>query len=204
MITNILMCVLGILFMTGGFYAIALTGGIRSSRNRPYRSISKAGRAIIFLAGMAVFVDGLAQILNRTTLFSKGWSVAVPIAGVVLLALFLNSQTVRAFMGRRRVNHPVVVIDFPNGLPPTMVGMRITFFVIVAAMVVFGELPMSGSIANAGVIFSAIALLALGGLYAALEYYYVKTGRGKARAFEYRYVKTVPERAHLKGENEKR
>ena len=48
-------------------------------------------------------------------------------------------------MARRQVNHPMVGIDFPNGLPSTMLGVRIAFFVIVAAMVTFGAFPMEES-----------------------------------------------------------
>jgi hypothetical protein len=63
-----------------------------------------------------------------------------------------------------------------------MVGMRLAFFVIVAAMVIFGEFPIADPVANSEVIGCALALLALGVLYVATEYYYVKIGRGTSRS----------------------
>ncbi len=60
MFTSILMCILGVLFMVMAFF----TTGIRGAFSRgPYRPITKAGRVIIFLLGMAVLVSGIQRLL---------------------------------------------------------------------------------------------------------------------------------------------
>ena len=51
--TQIFMCLLGIAFMFGAHYATGTRGAFSHG---PLHPISKGGRVIIFLAGMAVFV----------------------------------------------------------------------------------------------------------------------------------------------------
>jgi len=176
--THILMCIFGILFIFGAFYATGIAGAL--SRG-PYHPISKAGTVIIFLAGMAVFADGLEKLLGRFSRLDVGWRVAVPFIAVAILALFLNSKLVRTYMGRVARSRPTVAISFANGLPSAMVGVRIAFFVIVAVMVVLGIGPVADSTARVGIIACVFALFGIALLDGALEYYYIKIGRATER-----------------------
>ena len=176
MFMGIFTCVLGVLGMFMAFYAIGSTG-LFSRGKGPYGVISKPGRVIIFLIGMAVFVNGLEELMSRSGLLDKGWRVAVSLLAVLLLGLLLNSQPVRTYMGRGKEDHRMVGIDFPKGLPWAMVGVRIVFFVIVAAMVTFGVLPMADSTAEKGIIACVLVLFAVAVLYQVLESHYVKAGR---------------------------
>src|SRR6266850_1024988 len=92
--------------------------------------------------------NGILTICLLAVVLAAAKSSTVPFASVLLLGLLLNSRIVRAYLARRQVNHPMVGIDFPNGLPSTMLGVRIAFFVIVAAMVTFGAFPMEDSTAK--------------------------------------------------------
>ncbi len=92
--------------------------------------------------------NGILTICLLAVVLAAAKSSTVQFAAVLLLGLLLNSRIVRAYLARRQVNHPMVGIDFPNGLPSTMLGVRIAFFVIVAAMVTFGAFPMEESTAK--------------------------------------------------------
>jgi hypothetical protein len=172
--THILMCIIGVGFIFGAFYATGIAGALTRG---PYHPISKAGRVIIFLAGMAVFVDGLEWLLERLGGIDVRWRVAAPFVAVAILALFLNSSLVRAYMGRVVQSRPTVAISFAKGLPSAMVGVRIAFFVIVAAMVMLGEGPVADSTARIGIIACVFGLFGVALVGAALEHYYIKTGR---------------------------
>jgi len=174
--TKILECIIGVLFMCGAFFATAIRPGLAFSRGPSYR-ISKVGRIIIFLAGMAVFIDGLEQLLGRSGGLDFGWRGATSFAAVVLLVVFVNSKLVRGYAGRMPTSRPTVAINFANGLPSAMVAVRIAFFVIVAVMVVFGVGPVANSTAKAGIITCVLALFVVAFANGALEQHYVKTGR---------------------------
>ncbi|PYY05833.1 MAG: hypothetical protein DMG69_25270 [Acidobacteria bacterium] len=170
--TEILGCILGVLFMFAGFYAAGIRGAFGRGPSHP---ISKAGRVIIFLAGMAVFIDGLQRLLGRSGGLDVGWRVAVPSSAVLIL--FFNSKFVRAYMRRVVRSSPTVAINFANGLPSAMVGARIAFLVIVAVMVMLGVCPVAGSTARVGIGACAFALFGVGLLHSILENYYINTGR---------------------------
>jgi hypothetical protein len=173
--THGLMCIVGVLFMVGAFYATGMRGAF--SRSGPLREISKAGRVLIFLTGAVPFIDGCDRLLGRLGNTRAGWRVAIPLTAVLIFALFLNSRSVRAFMGRAERSSPTLAIRFANGLPSAMVVVRVAFFVIVGVMVVLGVGPVADTTARVGIIACVLALLVTGLLYGVLESYYIKTER---------------------------
>lgn len=161
--------------MVAAFYATGMRGAF--NRSGPSREISKAGRIIFFLAGMAGFMDGCGQLLGRLSDRSLGWRAAIPLTAVLILTLFLNSKPVRAFMGRAERSSPTLTIRFANGLPSAMVVVRVAFFVIVGAMLVLGVGPVADATARIGIIACVLMLFVAGLLYDVLESYYIKIGR---------------------------
>lgn len=176
MFTDVVMCLVGILFMFGAFYAIGFSRRFRRDKE-PYGVISKTGRFIIFVGGMAIFINGVEELMGRYDVPARGWRALAPFVAVLLFGLLLNSRFVRTYMGRGQEKYPMVGVDFPGGLPSAMVGVRIAFCVIVVAMVTFGVFPMPDSVAQKGIIACVFALFAIGVLYTILEHSYVKTGR---------------------------
>jgi len=185
--THIFACILGVFFMAGAFFATGIRGAL--FRRGPYHPISQAGRVIIFLAGAAVFIDSLEWLLGRYAALGVWWRLAVPFTAVGILVVMLNSKLVRAYMARTVTSKPTVAIKFSNGLPSALAAARIAFFVIVAAMLVFGIAPISGSTAKAGIIGCVLALFALAFVYVALEHHYINTGR----ASEIKFPAQTPE-----------
>jgi hypothetical protein len=61
MFTNALVVVLGIICMWAALGATKIRGGIFS--HRPDVPISKAGRAILFVGGLLILVDGIRRFL---------------------------------------------------------------------------------------------------------------------------------------------
>lgn len=168
MVTNLVFCFFGILFMFMAFF----TTGLRGARSKgPYRPISKAGRIILFLGGTGIYASGAKGL-------SSGWHAAVPYIAVVILLLFLNSKRIRPHIDRAlRSDEPLLVIDFIGGLPPAMIVVRIAFLLAVAAMLVFGVAPVSDATARVGIIACVLALFVIFIVDAALESHYVNSGR---------------------------
>ncbi len=166
-------CTLGIVFMFAAFFG----GGIRGAfTSGPYHPVSKAGKFITFLMGAAALTDGLQWLLAGYSQLHALWRYAVPLFFACVFALILNSRYIRARAGRITNSPPMVAIAFRNRLPFALVAARIAFFVIVAAMLVFGLAPMPDSAAWRGVIGCVLALFALAFVYAALEQHYLNTG----------------------------
>jgi hypothetical protein len=160
--------------MFGAHYATGIRGAFSHG---PLHPISKGGRVIIFLAGMAVFVEGFNCLVNRSGGPQVWWRNAVPFVAVAILAGVLNSKRVRTYSGKTTMSRPTVAIRFSGQLPSVLVGLRVAFFVIVALMLVFGVGPIAPSMARAGIVFCVLALFALGLLYGVFENHYVNTGR---------------------------
>ena len=59
-VVTILMLVIGILFMLASFFATGIAGAFSGG---PYRPITKTGRIIIFVTGLAVFISAVQRIL---------------------------------------------------------------------------------------------------------------------------------------------
>lgn len=57
---NVFMAVLGVIFMAGAFIAEGLVAPF--SGRGPVRPISKAGRVIIFVAGLSIFLAAIGII----------------------------------------------------------------------------------------------------------------------------------------------
>ena len=64
-------------------------------------------------------------------------------------------------------------------LPKPVLAVRVSFFVIVAAMLVFGLAPMRDGTSHIGITASVLALLVIGLLSVVLERYYISTGRAE-------------------------
>lgn len=61
LLTTVLTCVLGVFFMLMAFF----TTGIRGAFSRgPTLPITRAGRIILFLIGLVVFISGMKQLIH--------------------------------------------------------------------------------------------------------------------------------------------
>jgi hypothetical protein len=169
---NIVMCVVGVFFICGAFYATGIGGAF--SRGR-YRPISGAGRVILLLSGITIFISGLDRLLMRSGLLHGWLRGAVALSSVVVVVVVLNLRRVRSSMATG-TSQATFSIEYPNGLPSELIAVRIAFFVIVAMMLVFGAVPMADSVAKTGIICCVLALFGIGFLYGALEHHYLKTG----------------------------
>jgi hypothetical protein len=175
-LTQGLMCVLGIVFMLISFFGTGMGGAF--SRTGPLRPISRAGRLLLFVTGTVVFVDGGEQLLASSRWPHSGWRLVAPFAAVITIASLLNSKRVRSYMGRiSPSDRPIIAIDFGSHLPSPLVTARIAFFVIVALTAVFGFAPIADSTARIGIVACALALFALAILYAVLEAHYINSSR---------------------------
>jgi hypothetical protein len=89
------------------------------------------------------------------------------------------TPTLRANPQAVRIPRPRVVAQFSQGLPAPMLAARLTFFITVAIMVVFGVAPVADSTARIGIIACVFALVGVAVLNFALERHHVNTGHAK-------------------------
>jgi len=71
----------------------------------------------------------------------------------------------------------VVVVKYPNGLPVTIIALRVAFFGVVGMMLFFGLAPVADKTARVGIIYSIFVLIAIAVAYIAVERRYVRIGR---------------------------
>jgi len=121
MTINIVMCVVGVFFICGAFYAAGIGGAF--SRG-PYRPISGAGRVILLLSGITIFISGLDRLLMRSGLLHGWLRGAVALSSVVVVVVVLNLRRVRSSMATG-TSQATFSIEYPNGLPSELIAVRI-------------------------------------------------------------------------------
>ena len=116
-------------------------------------------------------------------LVSEHWLRAIPIIAAGSALAFINSMLIRRYertgQAVRIPRQPRAVVRFPFGLPFSMFGARIAFFVTAALMIMFGVIPVADSTARTGIIACVFGLVGVAVLNIALENYDVKTGHAK-------------------------
>ena len=110
------------------------------------------------------------------------WPRAIAIVAVFLVIVFTRTKLHRHYEGTGqavRIPPARLVAQFSQGLPVPMLAARLTFFITVAIMVVFGVAPVADSTARIGIIACVFALIGVAVLNLALERHYVNTGHAK-------------------------
>ena len=131
-----------------------------------------------------VLLDVMMAILVGLWVFlvPGHWPRAIAIFAVFLVIAFISTKLHRPYerTGQAvRIPRPRVVAQFSQGLPAPMLASRLTFFITVAIMVVFGVAPVADSTARIGIIACVFALVGVAALNFALERHYVNTGHAK-------------------------
>jgi hypothetical protein len=109
----------------------------------------------------------------------RSWAYALAIAAVFFTLGLVRSRLLKIYeRSGEAVRLPrAISVVFRNGIPTPIRALRSTFFVVVAALLLFGLAPVSMPVAKAGMISSIVSLFVVGILHFLLERHYVNTGR---------------------------
>ena len=110
------------------------------------------------------------------------WPRAIAMVAVFLVIASISTKLHRHYerTGQAvQIPGPRVVARFSQRLPVPMLAARLTFFISVALMVVFGVAPVADSTARIGIIACVFALIGVAVLNLVLERHYVNAGHAK-------------------------
>jgi hypothetical protein len=147
--------------------------GYRRTHNYPH---GKPLPLILLDIGMAVLA------LLWVFLIPGHWPRAIGVIAVFLVIAFISTK-LDGYYERTgqavRIPRSRVAVKFPQGLPLPMLAARLSFFVTVGIMVIFGVAPVADSTARNGIIACVFMLVAVAVLNLGLEHHYVNTGQAK-------------------------
>jgi len=108
------------------------------------------------------------------------WTRAIGVIATFLVMLFISTKLHTRYE-QSAIAVPIprsrVVVKFLQGLPAAMLTARISFFITVAVMVLFGVAPLATSTARTGIVACVFALIGVAVLNLSLEHHYVRIGR---------------------------
>jgi hypothetical protein len=143
--------------------------GYRKTHDYPYGTPLPL---ILLAIGMAIL------LLSWVFLVPGHWPRAIGIIAAVLVLAFIDGKLHKRYeqtgLAVRTPRPPKVVAKFLHGLPVPMLVARLAFFVMIAAMIVFGVAPVRA--ARIGIIARVFTLIGVAVLNLALERHYVNTG----------------------------
>lgn len=128
-----------------------------------------------------VALDATAVLVGVAWLavFTFGWWARLVVIAAFLLVGVLRSRVIRNYEsdGTAVPIPRAKGVSFGGKLPAALRVLRVSFFVSIALMLLFGFAPMQKRTAEIGIIACVLTLFAGGFLHALIERHYVNTGR---------------------------
>ena len=128
--------------------------GYRKTHDYPY---GMPFPLILLPMGVAIL------LLSWVFLVPGHWPRAIGIIAAALVLAFIDGKLHKRYeqtgLAVRIPQPPKVVAKFLHGLPVPMLVARLSFFVTVAAMIVFGVAPVRESAARIGIIVCVFTLI---------------------------------------------
>lgn len=155
-----------------------MPGGGRRTHEFPFGKPVLLSFLEVASAGLFVLVLGVSVLVNGF----DNWRAFVPAIAVVIAFETAKSLLLERYerigkaiaLKRKRIT---VVVRFPHGFPKPMLAARLSFFIVVACMLLFGCGPFSFDTATHGIIGCVFGLIGVAVLNLALEHHYVKAQR---------------------------
>jgi hypothetical protein len=146
----------------------------RKTADRPHRKPFLLVLVRVSLAAVAAL--GVIYV-------STGWIRSFAIVTLLLALVYVETRQHRTqdpTSRQIRISSPhIAIVNFADGMPVPLRALRAAFFLLAAAMVLFGISPLTERTAKTGMIVSVLGLVTIGFLNAVLERHYVHTGRGQ-------------------------